>query len=960
MSVKLRVPGQKIDALVGARDEDVEKYFGEFQLVTRDAVQVTAEERGKTQALDIPAGEDDVVELEYADGTREWMVAGKLTERLKNANRDLVRADTVYVSPQLTGMRTRGVGELILKGLKVIGVDPAGQLAHKKAAEIAHYFEAQQQPGPGLYFAQELFAWDAKVAPKPDPDAPRAVEAGNLSSSDKPYLVLLHGTFSSTKASFGLLARSGDWQSLTTKYGKQILGLDHPTLSASPAQNALELARLLPQKARLHLLSHSRGGLVGELLARGPVHREALDVFKRPKRPKDEIETILALSEELAKKQFRIERFVRVACPARGTVLASDRLDHYFSVLLNLIDLIPRVDDSLIYPFAKATILALIHKKSEPEELPGLEAMMPTSPLVSFLNAAGATSRTDLAVVAGDIEGRGILNTLGILATDLFFQQDHDLVVNTDSMFKGVERDAGTYYSYEKGPDVSHFNYFKNATSRGRITNWLMEKDPAQAGFKRLEKFADPVPDVSRELARTVAADAPVVFVVPTVMGTYLRAGSQRIWLDLAPLAEGKLCRLKIGPAGSAAGAANEGADGSADMKGVVADGIVAEGYAELLKSLGDRFVVIPFPYDWRESLAEAGLRLAIEIEAELRRHQRPIHILAHGSGGLVAGAMAASRAATWAQITRRKGRLVLLDTPLAGTQAAVALLNGTARISQMLAILDPQMEDEGVGAIFRTFPGVVELLPEACLRGPLWADLKETEETSAFNALRSSALEVRKKLDWSRLNQGETPAILQVVCAGNPSSANDCADNGTGSADGASDLDGGADSQNNQNVLPSIPTWYTATARGAVLRDKGGFRAYANLLERGATDDLPKEWHPAKSAPPRVSLEEGPVIFPTATELVDAALGLTPRRGREQRRAGLRLSVVHGSLQNARFPVVVGHYFGDPITGAEAVLDRALGGRLSRRFGAGIYPTRRAEPRSSRRPATSRRAGWC
>jgi tetratricopeptide (TPR) repeat protein len=938
MSVQLRIPGQKIDALVGARDEDVEKYFGEFQLVTRDAVHVAADERGKALTVEIPAAEDDVVELEYVDGTREWIAAKSLAERLNDINRDMVGGDTVYVSPQLTGMRTRGAGEWLLNGLKVIGVDPSGQLADMAAAEIAHHFESQQQPGPGLYYAQELFEWDAKATQDPGAGAPKAIKPGKLESSDKPYLVLLHGTASSTKASFGRLARSGDWQSLTQKYGRQILALDHRTLSASPEQNALDLARLLPPKARLHLLSHSRGGLIGELLARGPVLREALEVFKRPNRPEDEIKTILALSEELAKKQFRIERFVRVACPARGTVLASTKLDRYLSILLNLIGLIPIVDDSLIYPFAKATILALIHKKAQPEDLPGLEAMMPTSPLISFLNAAGATSSTDLAVVAGDIEGHGILSTLGVLATDLYFQQDHDLVVNTDSMFKGVERDAGTYYSYEKGPNVSHFNYFINDTSRGRITNWLLGKDPEQAGFKRLEKFVAPVPDLSRELERTVAADAPVVFVVPTAMGTYLRAGSQRIWPNLEPLAEGKLRRLEISQEGSAPGATHEGADQDEDVQNVVTDGIVAEGYAELLKSLADRFVVIPFPYDWRESTVDAGLRLAIEIEAELRRHQRPIHILAHGSGGLVAGAMAAHRTATWAQVTRRKGRLVLLDAPLAGMPSTAALLNGTARISQMLAILDPHLEFEDVGAIFRTFPGVVELLPTACLTGEGREDLEATRKSSEFKAALSSALEVRKKLDWSKLNQGEAPAILQVVCTGGPSSFHGCSDKSPG-ADDASYPAGSPDGADDATISHSIPTWFTPIASGAVLRDRSGFRAYANLLERGTTDDLTKERHLAKNGLAGISPEEGPVIFPTAAELVDAALGLTPRRGREQRRVGLRISVVHGNLENARFPVVVGHYFGDPIAGAEAVLDRALDGRLSRRFGAGIYP---------------------
>ena len=59
---------------------------------------------------------------------------------------------------------------------------------------------------------------------------------------------------------------AADWNALKLKYPGRILGLQHKTLSVSPVQNALDVARLVPEGAQLHLVSHSRGGLVGELL----------------------------------------------------------------------------------------------------------------------------------------------------------------------------------------------------------------------------------------------------------------------------------------------------------------------------------------------------------------------------------------------------------------------------------------------------------------------------------------------------------------------------------------------------------------------------------------------------------------------------------------------------------------------------------------------------------------------
>ncbi|MEW6155655.1 MAG: CHAT domain-containing protein [Actinomycetota bacterium] len=53
-----------------------------------------------------------------------------------------------------------------------------------------------------------------------------------------------------------------------------------------------------------------------------------------------------------------------------------------------------------------------------------------------------------------------------------------------------------------------------------------------------------------------------------------------------------------------------------------------------------------------------------------------------------------------------------------------------------------------------------------------------------------------------------------------------------------------------------------------------------------------------------------------------------------------LRLHVLHGSLLFASYPVLVGHYRGDPIAGAEGYLDRCLGWRLSNRQVLDRYPS--------------------
>jgi hypothetical protein len=51
-------------------------------------------------------------------------------------------------------------------------------------------------------------------------------------------------------------------------YGGRVYALDHPTVGATPIANALTLVNALPAGARLHVATHSRGGLVAEVLAR--------------------------------------------------------------------------------------------------------------------------------------------------------------------------------------------------------------------------------------------------------------------------------------------------------------------------------------------------------------------------------------------------------------------------------------------------------------------------------------------------------------------------------------------------------------------------------------------------------------------------------------------------------------------------------------------------------------------
>ena len=120
--------------------------------------------------------------------------------------------------------------------------------------------------------------------------------------------------------------------------------------------------------------------MVADLLCLTPlVDQQGLlsdDYLKRL--PADDQRDLPKLVEALRDKRPRVERFVRVASPSRGTTLASGRLDRWLSVMSHLISKVP-VLGSTVGDAVQDLILAMVKERTDPETLPGLEAMMPES-----------------------------------------------------------------------------------------------------------------------------------------------------------------------------------------------------------------------------------------------------------------------------------------------------------------------------------------------------------------------------------------------------------------------------------------------------------------------------------------------------------------------------------------------------------------------------------------------------
>ena len=355
-------------------------------------------------------------------------------------------ADTGWLSKLATGLRSR----------------VSDQLEKRVAA-------------PGLYHTalDRDFALSAFITPR----------------GPAPLLIFVHSLTANTETTFGPL-----WQAPATTqrkallqaYGERVFAFEHHAVSHSPIDNALQLALALPAGATLHFLTHSAGGLIGELFARAQRDdgQPAFDerdfslfgegVAAGARSP------LQQLARVLGDKQFRIERFVRVACPARGTRIFHEAPMQAFDAMRGAMSLL-----SPLAGLAGSALSTVFKALQDPARTPGFAMQHPDSPLVQMLNRPDVRSRAPLTRVGGVTEAGGLMSRLVGAATTLvaFGTADNDRIVSLESSRGGVLRDGVVAEFVDRGEEVDHFSYLQNVCSREAIVAALLASDGLPPGF---------------------------------------------------------------------------------------------------------------------------------------------------------------------------------------------------------------------------------------------------------------------------------------------------------------------------------------------------------------------------------------------------------------------------------------------------------------------------------------------
>jgi tetratricopeptide (TPR) repeat protein len=772
--------------------------------------------------------------------------------------------------------------------------------------------------------------------------------------------------------------------------------LDHPTLGASPIANALLLVRALPAGARLHLLTHSRGGLVAEVLARacggGALDAEVVALFAAPEY-REHLADLRALVKEAQGKGLRVERVVRVACPARGTLLASQRLDAYLSVLtwglqLASIPVVPQLLDFLH---------EVARRRADPAELPGLESMLPGRPMVEWLNRAEEPIPGDLRVIAGDMEGDSIGSWVKTLLSDAFYWTDNDLVVQTRSMYGGSARartasGSGAHFLLDRGGKVSHFNYFSNDRTVRAICGALMDETPADfaaigplswagedaSGLRAAQAVARSRGPTAAGGAAAAAADRPAVFVIPGILGSNLKRDGKRIWLGFRFF--NGLKTLAWDPASASS---------------VEPDGPIGSVYGDLIERLADSHEVIPFAYDWRRPVEDEARRLAEAIDVALVARagsQQPVRILAHSMGGLVARTMALEKPETWKRMMARDGaRFLMLGTPNGGSWSPMQTLSGDDTFGNALAVFGSIFDNGGAREVMAGMPGFIQLqadLLDPTLRldrAESWQKLADDDmarlaERSLWHlegvqraiyrwgappqAVLDQSVALRRRLDAQAATfaAGAAHTLLVVGRAAFTPAGIVFGEAGLEYLDAPNGGDGRVPLD--KALLPGVRTWTLDASHGDLPGEKGAFAAYLELLATGetrlldrldpATPGLRAGSDAATAVPAAVrgaaaaglvrsrpSRGLQPSQPPSeAADVFGLALRPSPGAGRAGTASrALHVSVLNADLKFVHEPLLVGHYRSIALTGTEAVVDRLVARAMSRSLGAGLYP---------------------
>lgn len=981
-TIKFMVPGRRRSGKRGVSSTDGEPLPPGMSGVVKDSVDVSSSRSSGKVQIEATEGEE-VVLIQLENGPELYLHPAHAKE-LFLANGDGGKRDSGKSGDDLVDVpiylswdalkneaanrgSSRGfIKNVALKTIKIVSRilgNLPGALATEKAGKIASeklskLIDGQVKEGIYKLIENSPPMLKGQNPLKTFPDQSATI-AGTL-----PVLVLIHGTFSSTAGSFGKLwAHFPDQiHDLFEHYKQQVYALDHETVSVSPIDNALTLVDACESGTQLHLLTHSRGGLVAEVLVRAASLSAVEDATKQLT-IESQNKTLSELIQKIRDKQISLKRVVRVACPARGTLLASNRLDVYLSVFRWTLQL-ARIP---VLPVLMQFIEEIAARRLLPEEMPGLAAMVPDSPLIDWLHAAEEPVAGELRVIAGDMRGESVGSWLKTLVADAFFWTDNDLVVHTRSMYGGVARQGenASRFVFDSGGQVTHFGYFENEITASAIFNGLTQGEPTDFEPIGPLSYAGESSDGMRGEVQRPDPAKPAVFVIPGILGSHLALNDKRIWLSWRWFF--RLHKLKY----------PEPSDCTIEP-----DGAIGTYYDDLQKFLRQSHDVHEFSFDWRLPIEQEAVRLSKSIAAALDDRNmtgQPVRIIAHSMGGILARALQIAAPSVWDRLlSHDQARILFLGTPHEGSWAPMQILTGDDTFGNRLIGFGSASKDHEGRQAVAGFPGLLQLqaglLDERNLgHEETWIRLAEQDQEAArrYKAWHHNAyvdkngdyykwgippqqvldkarsfrqLLDKQKQELSATHRGKLFNILGIAPS-TPDGFKLTAERGLEYAD-VNTGDGRVTHQN--AMFDDTQCWQTLCSHGKLPDCAEAFSAYLDILQSGNTDKLSlaaaREQNRGASGTTSITGYSRPsrsinhLVLPSGEDFS------TPEKPSRQETQHVDLPTLHVTVENAdltfvRDSLLLGHYRAPNLHGTEWAANELINGTMQESLALGQYP---------------------
>jgi PGAP1-like protein len=339
--------------------------------------------------------------------------------------------------------------------------------------------------------------------------------------------------------------------------------------------------------------------------------------------------------------------------------------------------------------------------------------------------------------------------------------------------------------------------------------------------------------DQLRKLARRVVKlkkpSKGRVYLLPGMMGSTLGFKStgkmppQVIWLNPRSIAAGGMLDMAL-PA-------------KPDLQPL---SVMLPGYLKLKMHLQlAGFDAVLHAFDWRKSVVETGKILAQRIA---REGFKKVSIVAHSMGGLVA------RIALTHDKKKRVGRVVQIGSPNFGSFVIVQALRGAYPTVRKVSALDPERStDQLVRHVFRTLPGLYEMLPAPEHTKDLdlqqidnWPDDLSGPDATLIN----TAMPMRARLGKSRAGCFHIVGVNQeTVTRVRLSTKKDV----IGFEYGIS-LDGDGTVPRALSEWPGAQSWFVQERHGNLPNNDVVCKSVIDLLSHGATRRLARELEPQRT----------------------------------------------------------------------------------------------------------------